>query len=32
MEQKVELVAFGLYDYIWTNENARMPTKDMGLI
>ena len=32
MEQKVELVAFGLYDYIWTNENARMLTNDMWLI
>ena len=32
MEQKVELVAFGLYDSIRINENARMPTNDMGLI
>ena len=32
MEHKVELVAFGLYGYTWTNENARMLTNDMGLI
>ena len=32
MEQREELVAFGLYDYIWTNENTRMPTNGMGLI
>ena len=32
MEQKVELVAFGLYGYIWTNENVRMLTNGMGLI
>ena len=32
MEHKVELVAFGLYGYIWTNENARMLTNGMWLI
>ena len=28
----MELVAFGLYGYIWIKENARMLTNDMGLI
>ena len=31
MKHKVELVAFELYGYIWTNENARMLTNDMGV-
>ena len=32
MEKQVELVAFELYGYVWTNENARMLTNGMGLI
>ena len=32
MEHKVESIAFGLYGYIWANENARMLTNGMGLI